>query len=385
MVDELAGLLPDVRRRVGVAPDVALAEHVRAVLHSRGVVLGGGALERAVRAASAELFGAGPLQALLDDPETTDVLVNGPRDVWVERGGGLVRADVDLGTDAQVRELAVRLAAAGGQRLDDASPMVDARLPDGTRVHAVVPPVCERGALISLRVLRTGTLRLEDLRAGGGVPPSWDPVLRALVAARANVLVTGATGTGKTTLLGALLGLVPAGERVVCIEEARELAPAHPHVVSLAARRANVEGAGRVELADLVRTSLRMRPDRIVLGECRGAEVREMLMALNTGHDGGWATLHANAPADVPARLDALAGLAGMTSASMATQAASALDAVLHLRRAAGRRFVSDVAVVDRGPDGGLRVEPALQWRPGAEPTVTARWGELAGRIGLGR
>jgi pilus assembly protein CpaF len=369
VVDELAGLLPDVRRRVGVAPDVALAEHVRAVLHSRGVVLGGVALERAVRAASAELFGAGPLQALLDDPYTTDVLVNGPRDVWVERGGGLVRAGVDLGTDAQVRELAVRLAAAGGQRLDDASPMVDARLPDGTRLHAVVPPVCERGALISLRVLRTGTLRLEDLRAGGGVPPSWDPVLRALVAARANVLVTGATGTGKTTLLGALLGLVPAGERVVCIE----------------ARRANVEGAGRVELADLVRTSLRMRPDRIVLGECRGAEVREMLMALNTGHDGGWATLHANAPADVPARLDALAGLAGMTSASMATQAASALDAVLHLRRAAGRRFVSDVAVVDRGPDGGLRVEPALEWRPGAEPTVTTRWGELAGRIGIGR
>src|SRR5699024_2818125 len=158
VVDELADLLPDVRRRVGIAPDVALAEHVRAVLHSRGAVLGGVALERAVRAASAELFGAGPLQALLDDPETTDVLVNGPRDVWVERGGGLVRADVDLGTDAQVRELAVRLAAAGGQRLDDASPMVDARLPDGTRLHAVVPPVCERGALISLRVLRTGTL-----------------------------------------------------------------------------------------------------------------------------------------------------------------------------------------------------------------------------------
>ena len=204
------------------------------------------------------------------------------------------------------------------------------------------------------------------------------------MAARANVLISGATGTGKTTLLATLLSLVPPTERIVCIEEAGELEPDHPHVVRLLARRANVEGVGAVGLPDLVRHALRMRPDRIVLGECRGAEVREVLTALNTGHEGGWATVHANRAADVPARLEALAALAGMGRASVAAQASSAIDAVLHLRRDGGRRRLTEVGVVARGPGGELVVLPALTVASGGtEVAVGDGWERLADRVGL--
>jgi len=332
----------------------------------------------------AELLGAGPLQRLLEDPDVTDVLVNAPDDVWVERAGRLIRVAVDLGTPARVRELAVRLAAAGGQRLDDSSPTVDARLPDGTRLHAVLPPVSDGCALISLRVLRRRAFTLAELVASGGVAPALVPVLRALVLTRANLLVTGATGSGKTTLLSALLSIVPDDERIVCIEESGELTPHHPHVVRLLARRANVDGAGEVPLAELVRQALRMRPDRIVLGECRGAEVRDVLTALNTGHEGGCATLHANTAADVPARLEALASLAGMTREAVAAQAASAFDAVLHLRRDGPRRYLAEVAVVRRSPGGELVVEAAVAVAAGGLPVRRSGWSALAERIGLG-
>lgn len=377
-------LVAEVRDRLGREPASDLADHVHSALQARGTILGRNGLSEAVRKVRAQILGAGPLQELLEAPHVTDVLVNGPDQVWLDRGAGLERVDMHLGSAREVRDLAVRLAAAGGQRLDDASPLVDARLPDGTRLHAVVAPVCEEGALISLRVLRQGPLTLPDLVARGGLAPGWQHVLEALVLKGANVLISGATGTGKTTLLGALLALVPASERIVCIEEARELAPDHPHVVPLTARHANVEGAGRVELADLVRTALRMRPDRIVLGECRGPEIREMLMALNTGHDGGWATIHANTAQDVPARLDALAGLADLSSASVAVQAASALDAVLHLRREGTYRVVAEIASVGRGPQGDLVVEPALTWNRADQNTqVGPGWSPLADRLGI--
>jgi pilus assembly protein CpaF len=382
------------------APDVALVDDVRvrlarrggaptpadvtAAVRASGVVLGSRALAELDVAVRAELLGAGPLQALLEDPDVTDVLVNAPDEVWVERAGRLVRADVDLGTAARVRELAVRLAAAGGQRLDDSSPTVDARLPDGTRLHAVLPPVSDGCALISLRVLRRRAFTLAELVASGGVAPALVPVLRALVLTRANLLVTGATGTGKTTLLSALLSIVPDDERIVCIEESGELTPHHPHVVRLLARRANVDGAGEVPLAELVRQALRMRPDRIVLGECRGAEVRDVLTALNTGHEGGCATLHANAAADVPARLEALASLAGMSREAVAAQAASAFDAVLHLRRDGPRRYLAEVATVRRGPGGELVVEAAVAVTAGGLPVRRSGWSVLAERIGLG-
>ncbi len=359
---------------------VAVADALRA----SGRVLGTTALRELTRTAHAEIFGAGPLQRYLDEPGVTDVLVNGPDDVWVDRGAGLERVVVPLGGPDAVRALAVRLAAAGDQRLDDASPVVDARLPDGTRLHAVVAPVCAAGAVISLRVLRTRTFGLDDLVASGTVPRPWAPVLRSLVARRASVLVSGGTGTGKTTLLAALLALVPPDERIVCVEEARELDPDHPHVVPLTARRPNVEGAGGVDLADLVRAALRMRPDRIVLGECRGAEVREVLMALNTGHEGGLATIHANDVEVIPARLEALAALAGMDRAAVAAQAVGGLDVVLHLRRvrAAGttRRVLAQLGLVRGDERAGVRVDVAGSWDGAAAPVAGPAWGELVSR-----
>lgn len=356
-----AALLAEVRGRLsGPADDDAA---VGAAIAASGRVLGSESLRELTRSARAELAGAGPLQPLLELPGVTDVLVNGPQEVWIERGHGLEHTELDLGTPAAVRALAVRLAALAGQRLDDAAPICDGRLPGGQRLHAVVEPVVHAGAVLSLRVLRQSTLGLDALVAGGAVPPDWDPVLRGLVAGRANVLISGGTGTGKTTLLAALIGVVPGDERVVTVEEAPELAPVHPHVVPLVTRRANVEGAGAVGLTDLVRAALRMRPDRIVVGECRGAEVREVLLAMNTGHDGGLATLHANAVEHVPARLEALAALAGMARDAVAAQAAAAVDVVLHVRRRGGHRFVEAVGVVDRKPGAdGFRVRAAARW-----------------------
>lgn len=363
--------------------DAALAAAVEEAVRAGGAILGSRTFAQVCRAVRDELVGAGPLQPLLDDPDVTDVLVNGPRDVWVERSGRLVPVELDLGSVEAVRALAVRLAGAGGQRLDDASPTVDARLPDGTRLHAVLPPVAPRSALLSLRVVRPRAFTLDELASRGTLVPGLVAVLRALLASRANLLVSGATGSGKTTLLASLLSAVPHHERIVVIEEAEEVAPAHPHVVRLLARHANVDGAGRVELADLVRQALRMRPDRLVLGECRGAEVREVMAALNTGHEGGCATVHANTAADVPARLEALAALAGLSREAVAAQAASAFDAVLHLRRdASGQRRLVDVAMVDRAPDGTLRVRSAVTV-DGQRAVPGPAWPQLAARVGL--
>ena len=382
-------VLAGVRERLSrVAGHPTRAQVVDAVQAS-GLVLGSTALAEMLAQVRAELFGAGELQPFLDDPEVTDVLVNGPAEVWVDRGRGLERTGVDLGTTQDVRDLAVRLAAAGGQRLDDASPTVDARLPDGTRLHAVIEPVCAVGAVISLRVLRARAFTLTELVAAWMIPPGWEPVLRAVVTERVSFLVSGATGTGKTTLLAALLSVVDPAERIVTIEEARELVPDHPHVVALVARRPNVEGSGAVDLSALVRNALRMRPDRIVLGECRGAEVRDVLTALNTGHEGGCATVHANAAGDVPARLEALAALAGMDREAVAAQAVSAFDVVIHLRRTrrageAARRFVSEVAVVRRDGQGRLDVASALTWNGVGAPQEGEQWPALAERLGFG-
>ena len=342
----------------------------------------GARLEAAEQERSRAL-GGGPLQPVLEDPAVTDVLVNGGRGVWVDSGAGLTPLALRL-SEAEARALAVRLAAACGQRLDDASPVVDGTLPDGTRLHAVLPPVCADGTAISLRTLRRRPLTLRELQAGGTVGPQGALLLAALVSSRANVLVSGATGAGKTTLLAAMLSMVPADERIVCIEEAPELNPDHPHALHLQVRRANVQGAGQIGLEQLVRAAVRMRPDRLVLGECRGAEVREVLGALNTGHDGGWATVHANAAADVPARLTALGALAGMSAATVAAQAVSALDAVVHLRRSGAVRRLSEVAVLKRDATGALVSVPAADADDDGALAPGPGWDRLAARLDLG-
>jgi len=307
---------------------------------------------------------AGPLASLLTEPGVTDVLVNGV-EVWVDRGGGLQRAAVQVGTADDVRRLAQRLAAACGRRLDDGCPFVDARLPDGTRLHAVLPPVARQGPYLSLRTLRRRPYTLAELVAAGSIDAPGAELLAAIVAARLAYLVTGGAGAGKTTLLSALLSLVPAQERIVLVEDAAELRPSHPHVVALEARLSNVEGAGSVAMRDLVRQALRMRPDRLIVGECRGAEEVDLLGALNTGHEGGAGTLHANGSADVPARLEALGLLGAVPRDALHAQIVAALHVVVHLRRTAERRVVDEVCLLL--PGGPRRLVAAVPaWRRGA-------------------
>ena len=335
------------------------------VREESGGLLGDRGVLAAVRAATDELAGAGVLEPLLRTPGVTDVLVNGPDAVWVDRGSGLEPSDVRFPDEGAVRRLAVRLAAAAGRRLDDASPWVDAGLPDGTRLHAVLPPVSGSGTCLSLRVLRRAVLSFADLAARGALPGPVAELLHAAVRARAAFLVTGGTGTGKTTVLSALLGLVDAGERLVLCEDAPELTPQHPHVVRLLTRPPNVEAAGEVTLRDLVRQALRMRPDRLVVGEVRGGEVVDLLAALNTGHDGGCGTLHVNRAAELPARLEALGGAAGLGRAAVHSQAAAALSLVVHLRRGALGRHVAELGVVRRQ---GELIEVAPGWRADGGP-----------------
>ncbi|BCY05179.1 TadA family conjugal transfer-associated ATPase [Actinoplanes sp. L3-i22] len=334
----------------------------------RSEVLGDRAVLRLADRVRDELIGAGPLAPLLADQSVTDVLVNGVQ-VWVDRGAGLQRAAVRLGEAEDVRRLAQRLVAACGRRLDDGQPYADARLPDGTRLHAVLPPVATQGPYLSLRTFRQRPFSLGDLVTHGTVPGPVAPVLEAIVAARLAYLVTGGTGSGKTTLLATLLGLVPPTERIVLVEDAAELRPVHPHVVALQARTANVEGAGVVGLTDLVRQALRMRPDRLVVGECRGAEIVDLLGALNTGHDGGAGTLHANAPGDVPARLEALGMLGGLPRAALHAQVLAALQVVLQVRRTASGRVLESISLlVPSGESRLTSVLPAWDRLTGAGP-----------------
>jgi pilus assembly protein CpaF len=354
------GLLDRVRRRVAESGGPPTPAVVSAALQQEGGGLrGDGDLLAVLRALQSEIVGTGPLEPLLADPAVTDVLVNGPRDVWVDRGAGLERVDVRFPDEAAVRRLAARLAAPTGRRLDDAQPWVDARLPGGVRLHAVLPPLSPTGTLLSLRVARTTVLSVEELLATGTVPADGAALLRALVASRVAFLVTGGTGTGKTTLLTALLSLADCRERLLLVEDVGELAPAHPHVVRLEARPPNVEGAGEVALRDLVRQALRMRPDRLVVGEVRGAEVVDLLAALNTGHEGGCGTLHANSSTDVPARLEALAAVAGLGRDALHSQLASGLRVVVHLARVGSRRRVAEIAVLARA---GQHVEALTAW-----------------------
>lgn len=298
-----------------------------------------------------------PFARYLDDPDVTDLFVNGERGLFVDRGDGPRPVPEWRAGEDAVRALAVALVGAGGRHLDDATPCVDVRLAGGVRVHAVLPPIAHGGTALSIRVPRLFAPDLDDLVSRGLTDAAGAEVLRSLVSERTNVLITGAAGTGKTTLLSALLSAAAPTERIVTIEDVTELRLRHPHHVALEARQPNLEGAGGVDLARLVREALRMRPDRLVVGECRGAEVRELLSALNTGHDGGAGTLHASGLGDVAARLEALGSLAGLGDAALARQTVSAFGCVVHLERdVRGRRRVAGFGVPALDAHGRLTI-----------------------------
>jgi pilus assembly protein CpaF len=351
-------LLTAVRRHVGgIADPVAVAREVRR--HSP--VAGTATLLESTEHVVAEVVGAGPLQQFLYDTDVSDVLVNGPGPVWVDRGCGPVATDVVLPDEQVVRRLAQRLVAACGRRLDDAVPYADARLSDGTRLHAVLPPLSPTGTLLSLRLPPRRTFTLADLVRRGSLPAVAVDWLRRLVETRVAFVVSGGTGTGKTTVLSTLLSHVHDGERMVLVEDAIELRPRHPHVVRLESRSPNAEGAGGVDLSVLVRQALRMRPDRLVVGEVRGREVVDLLAALNTGHEGGASTVHANRAEQVPARFEALGVAAGLPRDAVHSQLRAAVEAVLHLRRdRSGRRRVVGIALLQTDQNGLARAVPAV-------------------------
>jgi pilus assembly protein CpaF len=358
-----------------------------AIRAESGGVLGDTEMLSNLRVLQTELTGAGILEPLLCAPGTTDVLVAAPDAVWVDDGDGLRRTEIRFADETAVRRLAQRLAVAAGRRLDDAQPWVDGHLGGiGTgeftvRLHAILPPVAAGGTCLSLRVLRPATQDVAALIAAGAIAPPAAALLDDIISARLAFLVSGGTGAGKTTLLAALLGAVRAEERLICVEDAPELQPRHPHLVRLVARAANVEGAGEVGLRDLVRQALRMRPDRLVVGEVRGAEVVDLLAALNTGHDGGAGTVHANSPAEVPARLEALAALGGLDRAGLHSQLAAAVQVLLHVGRdLSGRRRLTDISLLRRTASGMVQTAPVWQVERGLSEHVTEFRALLRGR-----
>lgn len=352
----MTDLIDRVQRRLVDTPPAATdaAELARLIREEAGVISDVDVLDL-LRRLRHDSTGIGLLESVLLTEGVTDILVNGPDQVWFDRGRGLERAEVRFTDDAEVRQLASRLASACGRRLDDAQPFADGRLlrEDGTviRFHALLAPPSADHTCLSLRVLRQATTTLDELVSSGTVTAEIAELLRAVVRHRRAFLVVGGTGTGKTTLLAALLAEVDHGERILCIEDTAELQPRHPHVLNLVSRGRNTEGSGRITMSDLLTQALRMRPDRIIVGEIRGAEVVDLLAALNTGHEGGAGTIHANALDEVPARLEALAALGGLDRTALHSQLAAALDVVIVMRRGPdGHRVLHQLGLLRGNP-----------------------------------
>jgi pilus assembly protein CpaF len=360
-IDELASALRSrliERAREGAAGG-GLEDEIRALVEHEA-----GPLPEAERDALAERVvllasGLGPLEQLLADPAVDEVMVNGASAVYVERAGRIEGTGVRFADDGELMHAVERILAPLGRRVDEASPLCDARLPDGSRVNVVIPPLSLDGPCLTIRRFRRRGFSLRDLVANATVPPALAELLALCVAARATILVSGGTGSGKTTTLNALSGAIPGEERIVTIEDAAELRLRQRHVIRLEARPPNLEGKGEVTIRQLVRNALRMRPDRIVVGEVRGAEALDMLQALNTGHDGSLTTAHANSPADALRRVETLALMAGvgLPHTAVREQVTSAIDVVVHqARRADGSRAVESVTEVVRAAGGsGVR------------------------------
>lgn len=371
-------LLDDVRRHLADTGRQVSPHAVAEALRSSGRPVGDAAVLRVHEALVRDVIGAGPLEPLLRLEGVTDVLVNGPDQVLIDRGAGLEPTSVRFADDAAVRRLAQRLAASGGRRLDDASPYVDLRLPDGSRFHAILSPLSRPGTALSLRVPRSRVFTPSELVSAGALTETGLELVSQVVRRRLAFLVSGGTGSGKTTMLNALLSMVSADERLVLVEDASELRPEHGHVVGLESRPANIEGAGEVTLQTLVKQALRMRPDRLVVGEVRGAEVVDLLQAMNTGHEGGCGTIHANSAIDVPSRVEGLALAAGLTREAVHSQFASAVQVVLHVGRDHLGRRLREIGVLQRRADGLCEVVRAVEFDaegrlregPGAERLV---------------
>jgi pilus assembly protein CpaF len=328
-----------------------LGEAVRALVAEEAVLLGAGDRAEIAARIVRDSVGLGPLEVLLADPAVEEVMVNGPGTVYIERGGRIEATDVAFADEEELRNAIERILAPLGRRVDELSPMVDARLADGSRVNVVIPPLAIDGPLVSIRRFGARRPGPDELVALGTLTAAQRGALEAAVAGRRSILVSGGTGSGKTTLLNALSSFIDAGERVVTIEDAAELRLQQPHVVRLESRPAGVEGRGQVSIRDLLRNALRMRPDRIVIGEVRGPEALDLLTALNTGHDGALSTVHANSPADALSRLETLGLMAGvgLPHAAVAEQVQRGIDLVVHLERGAdGARVVTEIAEVVR-------------------------------------
>jgi len=345
---DLQERLIDARRSLAVAGELEpppLTEAIRALVAERAALLSNADREEVAERVLRDTVGLGPLEPLLEDPDVEEVMVNGHRDVWIERRGELVRTDVSFAGEDDLRDVIERILGPIGRRVDELSPMADGRLADGSRVNVVIPPLAVDGPSVSIRRFAGVRPGPDELVARETLDRELLGLLRAAVGERRNLVISGGTGSGKTTVLNALSAFIAAGERVVTIEDAAELRLSQPHVVRLESRPAGIEGAGEVTIRDLVRNALRMRPDRIVIGEVRGAEAMDLLVALNTGHRGALSTVHANGPADALARVETLAMMAGLGVPHdvVRRQVSAAIDLVLHLERGPGgsRRAVA--------------------------------------------
>jgi pilus assembly protein CpaF len=369
--DELPEIAPEIKSRVrrrlldelasreGAASE-ELERRVEEALLGEGCLWPKNMVRRLTAELSDELFGLGPLEELLRDPDISEIMVNGPGSVFIERRGRIEPTDLVLGCDSRVISLVRRAIGPLNLRLDETSPMVDARLADGSRLNAIIPPLCVNGPAVTIRKFRTEPFSVSELVANGTMTTRTAEFLAEAVRHRANILVSGGTGSGKTTMLNVLSSFIPRAERLITIEDAAELKIEHPHVVSLESRPANIEGRGEVTVRDLVRNSLRMRPDRIIVGEVRGAEALDMLQAMNTGHPGSLSTAHANSPRDLLDRLETMVLMSevSLDLAAVRRQAGAALDLILHTQRLDdGRRMLAQVVSVSLDENGGYRLE----------------------------
>jgi pilus assembly protein CpaF len=336
----------------------SLRDRVSALIQEQAAPLDSDQHDQLVERVLSSAVGLGPLEPLMDDPGVDEVMVNGPRDVWVERRGRVERTELEFDSAEELMNVIERILGPLGRRVDEASPLVDARLPDGSRVNCVIPPLSLDGPLLTIRRFRRQGFALDDLVANATLTPELAGFLREAVGARANIVVSGGTGSGKTTLLNVLSSLVACGERIITIEDAAELRLQQNHVLRLESRPASLEGEGEITIRELVRNALRMRPDRLIVGEVRGAEALDMLQALNSGHDGSMTTVHSNSAADALRRIETLALMAdvGLPHAAVRQQLASALDVVVHLERSrdGSRHVVELVEVVRFAGDVGV-------------------------------